>query len=248
MVNLTNRDIDILDASSLGAATFRMILNILKKAYGYTISKAALLGRLSILSRDGYIARRKEAFRKRHGCFTIYALTEKAAYVLAELGYPIEHMRIGLPSPFFVRHDLNVTSILHEIHLESYQNYYKYDFLDSLVLKQYREKASRDPIPDILVNLYFRKRTVRMNIEVDLGKVLIPKMVRRIAIQSKTAEIILVMCHSETHLESLRKACHESRYDGDNVLFALISNFEKEGFRNTDLITISDKTMRLTFD
>jgi hypothetical protein len=250
LINLTNRDIDILQASSLGVATFRMMLGILNKTYGHTFSEAALLRRLSILSRAGYIVRRKEAFRKKHGCLTIYGLTRRAAEVLAELSYPLEHMRIGLPAPFFVRHDVNVTAILHAVHAESCRNYYKYDFLDSVVLKQYRGKASQDPIPDIRLNLYFRSRTDHMNIEIDMGKVLIRKMVRRIATQSRTAEVILVMCHTRTHLQSLRKACAESRYDGNrnNVYFALISDFLQGGFRNTDFISIANKTVGVRFD
>jgi DNA-binding HxlR family transcriptional regulator len=146
MMSLTNRDIDILRTSSLGVANFKMLLHTLTNAYGHTISDAALLRRLSILSRAGYIARRKEPFRKKHGHFAVYGLTRQAAKVLAELGYPLERIRMGLPTTFFVRHDLNVTSILHVIHQESCRNYYKYDFLDSVVLKQYRQSLTRpDP-------------------------------------------------------------------------------------------------------
>jgi DNA-binding HxlR family transcriptional regulator len=250
MMNLTNRDIDILRTSSLGVANFKMLLHTLTNAYGHTISDAALLRRLSILSRAGYIARRKEAFRKKHGHFAVYGLTRQAAKVLAELGYPLERMRIGLPTTFFVRHDLNVTSILHVVHQESCRNYYQYDFLDSVVLKQYRGKASQDPIPDIRLNLYFRSRTDHMNIEIDMGTVLIRKMVRRIATQSRTAEFILVMCHTRTHLQSLRKACAESRYDGNrnNVYFALINDFLKGAFRHTDFISVANKKVAVRFD
>ena len=79
MVNLTNRDIDILKALALGVSTFKMLLRLLTKAFECDISETALLRRLSILHRAGYIARRKESYRKRHGNFSIYALTRLSA-------------------------------------------------------------------------------------------------------------------------------------------------------------------------
>jgi hypothetical protein len=248
MVNLTRRDIDLFKVLALGVANFKMILGLLNHAFNYGISETALLRRLSILHRAGYIATRKEPYRKRHGHFTIYALTKPAAQTLAELSYPNESIRMDLPAAYFVRHELNVSSVLHMIHRESSKGYYRYRFLDSSVLKQYRKKESRDPIPDLLVSLYFKNSTVEMNIEVDLGTVLIPKMARRIADQSETSDFILIMCNGEPRLQSLHEACSSSSYVKDNILLVLLRDFLKGGFRHTGLRTIQDETVRLKLD
>lgn len=248
MVNLTRRDIDLFKVLALGVANFKMILSLLNNAYECAISETALLRRLSILHRAGYIATRKEPYRKRHGHFTIYALTKPAAQTLAELRYPNESIRIGMPAPYFVRHELNVTSVLHKIHLESSKGYYRYRFLDSSVLKQYRKKESRDPIPDLLLSLYFMNSTVEMNIEVDLGTVLIPRMARRITDQADTPDFILIMCNGEARLQSLYEACSSSSYGNEKVLLVLLRDFLKGGFRHTGLRTTQDETVRLKLD
>jgi hypothetical protein len=247
MVNLTRRDIDLFKVLALGVANFKMILGLLNHAFNYGMSETALLRRLSILHRAGYIATRREPYRKRHGHFTIYALTKPAAQALAELSYPNESIRMDLPATYFVRHELNVTSVLHRIHRESSQGFYRYRFLDSSVLKQYRKKESRDPIPDLRVSLYFKKNpTIEMNIEVDLGTVLIPRMARRIADQADTSDFILIMCNGEPRLQSIHEAC--SSFTKDNVLLALLRDFLKGGFRHTGLRTIQDETVRLKLD
>lgn len=247
MVNLTNRDIDILKALALGVSTFKMLLRLLTKAFECDISETALLRRLSILHRAGYIARRKESYRKRHGNFSIYALTRLSADVLAELGCPKESMRVGLPTTFFVRHELNVTSVLHVIHTATIRDHYKYSFTDSNVLKQYRKKRSRAPIPDLNVIFQLRNRSINMNIEVDLGKVVITKMVRRITEQA-SREPLVIMCNNETRLTNLRDACSKTYFSGKgNVGFTLLEDF----FRNdlhTRYITSTEDTIYLNLD
>ena len=249
MVNLTRRDIDLFKVLALGVANFKMILSLLNHVYNYGISETALLRRLSILHRAGYIATRREPYRKLHGHFTIYALTKSAAQILAEQSYPGECIRMDLPAAYFVRHEINVSSVLHRIHRESSKgHHYRYRFLDSSVLKQYRKKRSRDPIPDLLVNLYFKNSTVDMNIEVDLGTVLIPKMARRIADQADTSDFIVIMCNCESRLQSLYEACSSSSYGKNNILFAHLRDFLKGGFRHTGLRTIQDETIRFKLD
>jgi hypothetical protein len=249
MMNMTNRDIDILRTLALGVATFKMIMRLLCKVYGYAISDPALLRRLSILRRSGYITTRKEAFRKRHGHFTIYALTPIGASVLAELGLRVECIRVGLPKPFFVRHEINITHILHTVHEEKSSGHYKYNFMDSITLKQCRPKGSRTPIPDLQLSLDLSNRTIDLNVEVDLGTVLIHKMEQRIESQAKGEKLLLIMCNSRLRLHNLIEACSRAYFYGqENVLFVLLEDFFSGGFRNADLITIRNEKGRLKLD
>lgn len=243
-MNLTNRDIDILKALALGVSNFKMLLRLLNKGFDYNISVAALLRRLSMLYRAGYIARRKEAYRKRHGSFTIYALTRLSADALAETGCPGESMRIELPTAFFVRHELHVTAVLQTIHRDISAAHGIYSFTDSSVLKQFRKKGDRTPVPDLCVNLQTGQESMDINIEVDLGTVLISKMVRRIAEQAPK-RLLLIMCNNETRLENLRKACSRRSFPGQgNVVFGLLDDFYRHGLQ-TQLIMISGENARL---
>ena len=101
MPKLMKRDYKILRVLSLGVATFTMIRQLLNEVSGCGITESALLRRLSILRRSGYLITRKEPFRKKHGNLTIYALTPIAANELAASGYPIEFIRTGLPGQCF---------------------------------------------------------------------------------------------------------------------------------------------------
>jgi hypothetical protein len=246
-MNLTNRDIDILKALALGVSSFQMLFHFLTKVFDYDISETALLRRLSMLYRDGYIARRKEPYRRRSGHFTLYALTRTSAGELAALGCSCESMRVGLPTTFFVRHEINVTAVLHTIHRDVTRARGKYSFTDSNVQKQNRRKGSRDPVPDLSVSLWIGQRRIDMNIEVDLGKVLISKMVRRIADQADK-RLLIIMCKSKTRLRNLQKACFRTSFPGQGkVVFGLLDDFFKHGL-HTDFIVITGETGRLTLD
>ncbi|MEW6602698.1 MAG: hypothetical protein AB1499_17125 [Nitrospirota bacterium] len=200
-----------------------------------------------MLSRNGYVARRKEPFRKRHGNFTIYALTRTSAAVLAELGCSGENMRVGLPATFFVRHELYVTAVLHRIHRDISEAHGKYSFTDSNVQKQNRKKGARAPVPDLSVSLQVGRESIDLNIEVDLGKVLIKKMVRRIAEQAGR-KLLLMMCNSETRLRNLLKACPVNSFPWQvNVVFGLLDDFFKDGL-HTRFDMISGETARLRID
>lgn len=246
-MNLTNRDIDILKALALGVSNFKMLLRLLNKAFGYDISETALLRRLSMLCRNGYVARRKEPFRKRHGNFTIYAVTRTSAAVLAELDCSGENMRVGLPTTFFVRHELYVTGVLHKIHRDVSTAHGTYSFTDSNVLKQNRKKGVRAPVPDLSVTIQVGQESINMNIEVDLGKVLIKKMVRRIKEQSGR-NLLLIMCNSEARLRNLLKACSVSSFPWQiNVLFCLLDDFLKYGLYTSFEMTTGE-TARLNIE
>lgn len=239
----------MLKVLALGIATFKMIMILLNEVYGYGISETALMRRLSILCRAGYVATRKEPFRQRHGCFAVYALTKKSAQVLAELGYPLESIRMELPASFFVRHDLKVTAVLHVIHFESSKGHYKYNFIDSSVLKKYREKNSKDAIPDLQVTIRLKTRNIDMNIEVDLGTVLIPKMVTRLADQTKFKRLVVILFDSAKRLQNLRDPCYRANFEGiGRLLFGELEDFLKYGFVQTRFRTVTNESSRLKLD
>jgi hypothetical protein len=236
---------------ALGIATFKMIKSLLNDAYGYAISEDALLRRLSILRRGGYIGTRKETYVGRHGRFTVYALTKTAARVLAEMShYPIEQVRIGLPKPYFVRHELWVTNVLHEIEREIYKGHYKYSFVDSSVLKQCREKKSKAPIPDLKINLYRKSGdALTLFVEVDLGTVLTRKMVGRIQAHAKPGgRIVTVLC-KKPRLHNLRCACDKSYFSGKgSVIFGELNEFCKNGFVDTTFMIFNGEPAHLNIN
>jgi len=164
---------------------------------------------------------------------------------LAEIGHPGENMRIGLPTTFFVRHELNVTVVLHTIHRDISTVHGMYSFTDSNVQKQYRKKGSKAPVPDLSVSLQIGQESIDMNIEVDLGTVLIAKMVRRIADQAQK-KLLLIMCNNETRLRNLQKACSMSSFPPGqgNVVFGLLEDFFKYGL-HTRFEMISGENARL---
>ena len=249
MLNLTNRDIDLFKVMSLGVATYKMIIDLFNKAYSHAISDPALLRRLSMLRSAGYIESRKECYRKRSGHFTIYALTKTGAQAFAELGNSVESIRPGLPETDFLRHELNVTAVLHVIHIESSEGHYRYNFIDSSILKKYREKYSKDSIPDLQMTLRLKNRNIELNLEVDLGPVLIPKMVGRIGDQTKTDRLILILCNSEARIQTLRTACYYAGFDNkDRLFFAGLGDFIKFGFLQTKLRSVDNQIAHLRLD
>jgi hypothetical protein len=248
MANLMKRDMDILKILSLGVATSPMIRSLLA-AYGYTFSLQVLFRRLSIDRRAGFIITRRISFSGRRGNYTAYAITKIAIEILTEFGHSCDEMRIGLPKTMFVNHEINVTKVLHIVHTESLEGFYKYNFVDSYLLKMERLKGSKKAIPDLKLIIRLKVRTVELNIEVDLGTVLTRKMIHRIVDQANDGNIVLIMCTSRKRLENLHQACSGANlYNRKNVLFVMAEDFYAGGLMNTDLLTMDDKLVRVNLE
>lgn len=217
---------------------------------GVQISRSALEKRISMLRRAGYINSRRYARTRKHGHIALYSITQKALAVLTATGYPIEQIRMGLPIDYMALHELLVTQTLHAIMSEVSRNIYKCTFLDAAIMKQLREKGSREPIPDLRLELRFLDgRETTINIEVDMGTILAVKMAKRLANLSNRKETIIMLCHSQVRIAHMRKAC-ETIYinHSEVVFFALQDDFQQNGFQDTKLICIDGKIYYLTIN
>jgi len=232
----------------LGVATFEMIRSALNW-FHHPSSRPALQGRLSALYRDKYIDRRRIPRCGNLPQVTIYALKISAARVLAEKDHQLESMRLGLPKPFFVKHEMSVTRFLHKVAEESLYGLYKYEYQDSNMLKKNRTKGTKTAVPDLRLTVMFRREIVIINIEIDLGTVLSSEMIARIAEQTRTGEMLLIVCTGKKRLANLKKACKTACFSGRyNVFFILLEDFVVGGFKDTALVNIDNKSIWMRLD
>ncbi len=243
MAEITKRDIKLFRVMALGVSNLEMIMSLLPDLFGIKISRYAIEKRLSLLRADGYIISRKYMRLKQHGHKTLYSLTKKAVVVLTSLGHPVERIRYGLPEDIMALHELAITETLHTIAMEASQGLYNFVSTDSTVLKQLRQKWSGDLIPDLHLELSFKDgRKTTVNVEIDMGTILLHKMRNRLRLLSAGDDLVLVLCKVESRIKGLREAYI---YKPELVYFVLQEDFNNGGFGNTRLMNINGEAMRL---
>jgi hypothetical protein len=247
MVEITARDISLFRVIGLGVANKEMIMSLLRDVFVIEISRHAFEKRVSILRADGYIISKKYVRIKKHGHKTLYSLTKKSVEVLAALGRPVEQLRYGLPSDPMALHELTITETLHSLVLDSAQALYKFRATDSAILKLCRKKRSREPIPDLRLELTFKDgHQIVINMEIDRGTIPSHRVGRRLRLLSDRKETILVLCSSKSRIAGLRKAYIDANiFHSEFIYFSLQEDFKHKGFQSTCLINMKGDTRYL---
>jgi len=243
-VQVTDRDIVIFRAMSLGVATLEMLVRLLA-IYGYSLTEGSLVTRLSSLFRAHMILRRKVTLSQREGSFKIYALSPAGAKELAALAYPKGPIRTGLPHQLLTRHELKVTSVVHTLERESKAGMYKYTYTDSDGLKRERRRV-HEPILDLLVTITMlngKKHYGR--IEVDLGTVPVHIMGKRLTYLSQTGSVT-VLCASKTRQDILRDHCRQHHLN--QVFFAGLDQFIAHGYSGTVFVSTTGEEVFLNLN
>jgi hypothetical protein len=223
----------------------------MSKIYRYNMTPDQLGNRLRALKKDGCVVHQNYRDRSKDGNprahkFThrLYALDEGAVETLTKVGYTRDKIRLGLPPPLLVTHELMVTDVVRALKREGSQLSYDYQILDDRAIKSIDVLKKYGSIPDLSVALRFivdnehKRRLIAIEVDNDTE---IPPVIFNKLIKHKVEPIILITCKSLKRLDNLQTYLHKQvAYAAvmEKVFFAILSDFCKNGFFDTDFINV----------
>lgn len=282
---VTARDVDILKILSSGPSTSAQIRGLMKTVYGHEMSASVLCDRLAALRKDAFVASgdyldrskfgikgerkvvkgevkgaKAKAITKFHNKWhhRLYALAPASLEVLVKEGFSRDKVRLGLPSPAMVTHELMVTDAVRSIKKEAAVLNYQYRIYDDRMIKASDINKMYGSVPDLGVmvkfiqNGQYQTRIAAIEIDNDTET---PATVLRKILNHKVEPIVVFLCKTPMRISDLvgvlsaqKSVIHYMLQDQrahpsepPKVLLAILTDFCTNGFFDTEFRNAAGK-------
>ena len=243
VVQLTDRDIRILNALSSGPAIFDRLLTIVREDEDEEslTSKVALRKKVAHLTRGKYIHAEPYHNRKGRGYFCLYGIKELAISVLIEHGIQRDHMRMNIPGELGVVHELMVTDVVRTLRRgHATKVYTLVELKDENKRKQETRGGKKNRVYEdlkVCISYMSTKKDVTkryLSFEIDNNTIDADKVVAKIKLLDRK---VIVLCPTPARIEKLRAEfiATQDKELCENVVLGNVNDFCETGLAGATL-------------